>query len=99
MCIILVDDLELVNQRHVCEIVSEIIVVMITSGILINETAFFQTKAFAVVRVRCPVAVVEQYVLRRLYLRILVVQERLFQRHAVEIYVFLDVTTVGGIGL
>lgn len=107
MFVVAVDDAELVVQRHVGELVREIVVVAVARGILVNETALFQFEASVVVRVRgqrtAAVDVVtddaaEQYAFRDLSVdgTLGVVQQRLFQRHAVEIHVFLDVTAGGG---
>lgn len=101
--VIAVDHSELVDQRHVRKLVDEIVVAVVASGILVDETALFQLEAFVVVRIRGggrgPVVVAEQYALGRLRLLVLVVQQRLLQGYAVEVHVFLDVTTVRPTGL
>lgn len=102
--VIAVDHSELVDQRHVRKLVDEIVVAVVASGILVDETALFQLEAFVVVRIRGggrgTVVVAEQYALGRLRLLVLVVvQQRLLQGYAVEVHVFLDVTTVRPTGL
>jgi hypothetical protein len=85
--------------------VDKIVVAVVASRILVNETALFQFEAFVVVvRIqdggRFPVAVAEQHALRSLrFLVLVVVQQRLFQGYAVEVHVFFDVTTVRPTGL
>lgn len=85
---------KLADHGHVGEPVDEIIVVAMAGGVLVNETTLFQFQAPVVVvaRARGPARTAPVRTL-------VVVQQRLLQRDAVEVDVLFDVATVGGAGL
>lgn len=85
---------ELADHGHVSEPVDEIIIVAMASRVLVNETALFQFEAPVVViaRARDPACTASVRTL-------IVVQQRLLQRDAVEIDVLFNVAAVGGAGL
>lgn len=82
------------DHGHVGEPVDEIVVVAVASGILVNETAFFQFEAPIVVvaGARGPARAAPVRAL-------VVVQKRFLQRDAVEVDILLDVAAVGRAGL
>jgi len=77
MCIVAVHYFEIINHRHIRELVYKIVVVVMACGILIYETTFFQLWTFVVVPVSSGLVVVaDQHAFMGLrFLKLVVVQQ------------------------